>query len=82
MKHLIKKLGMMPPNVLTPIVLAQYFQEQKYACIKGEELAGLKAVGGSKAWLGHTKTGSAYKNDVPTGAMYKTLKKFLEEFYE
>lgn len=47
----------MPPNVLTPVKLAQYFQEQKFAFVSGNELAGLKAVGGSKAWLGHTKVG-------------------------
>ncbi len=54
---LIKELGLMPPNELTPIRLAQYFQEQKYAYVSGNELAGLKAVGGSKAWLGHSKVG-------------------------
>jgi len=64
MKHLIKKLGMMPPNVLTPIVLAQYFQEQKYAYVNSEELAGLRAVGGGKACLGHTKIGRAENSSV------------------
>ena len=54
---LIKELGLMPPNVLTPVKLAQYFQEQKYAFVSGNELAGLKAVGGSKAWLGHSVVG-------------------------
>lgn len=54
---LIKELGLMPPNVLTPVKLAQHFQEQKYAFVSGNELAGLKAVGGSKAWLGHSVVG-------------------------
>jgi len=54
---LIKKLGLMPPNELTPIVLAKHFQEQTYAFTSGNQLAGLKAVGGSKAWLGHSVVG-------------------------
>ena len=52
---LIKKLGLMPPNVLTPIKLAEYFQQQTFA--SSTELAGLKAVGCSKAWLGHSEVG-------------------------
>lgn len=54
---MIKELGLMPPNILTPAKLAQYFQDQKYAFVSGDELAGLKAVGGSKAWLGHSVVG-------------------------
>ena len=63
---LIKELGLMPPNELTPVKLAQYFQEQEYAYVSGNELAGLKAVGGSKAWLGHSKVG---KSMFPTTAI-------------
>ncbi len=55
---LIKELGLMPPNELTPIKLANYFQEQIFAYVSGNRLAGHKAVGGSKAWLGHSKIGT------------------------
>lgn len=55
--NLIKKLGLMPPNELTPVILAGYFQEREYAPISQNRLNGLKAVGGSKAWLGHSKVG-------------------------
>lgn len=50
---LIKKLGLMPPNILTPSKLADYFQEKS----NNEKLTGHLAVGGSKAWLGHSKVG-------------------------
>ena len=46
----------MPPNVLTPIRLAEHFQEKTYA-FTSTQLAGLKAVGGSKAWLGYSRVG-------------------------
>lgn len=61
-KSLIKELGLMPPNVLTPVKLAQYFDEQKFAFVNGNELAGLKAVGGTKAWLGHSVVGKGTSN--------------------
>lgn len=61
---LIKKLGLMPPNELTPIKLAEYFQERTFAFVNGKELAGLKAVGGSKAWLGYTHTGKGSSSAV------------------
>lgn len=48
---------MMPPNELTPVKLAEYFQEKKFAFVSSNELAGLKAVGGTKAWLGYSKVG-------------------------
>ncbi len=54
---LIKELGMMPPNILTPIKLAEYFHHQTYAFVNNGQLAGLSAVGGSKAWLGHSVVG-------------------------
>ena len=54
---LIKELGLMPPNRLTPVELSQYFQERKFAFVGGNEMAGLKAVGGTKAWMGHSKVG-------------------------
>lgn len=54
---LIKELGLMPPNELTPFKLAQYFQEQKFAFVHEKELAGLKAVGGIKAWMGYSRVG-------------------------
>jgi leucyl aminopeptidase len=53
---LIKELGLMPPNKLTPIELANYFQEKEFASTS-PNLVGLKTVGGSKAWLGHSKVG-------------------------
>ena len=58
----------MPPNELTPVKLAQYFQEQEFA-YTSKSLAGLKAVGGKKAWLGHTKVGN---KPIPTGQHYPT----------
>jgi leucyl aminopeptidase len=54
---LIKELGLMPPNELTPIKLAQYFEEQTHGLSAGNKLAGHKAVGGNKAWLGHSIVG-------------------------
>lgn len=53
---LIKKLGLMPPNELTPVKLAQYFDEQEYAFVS-KHLAGHRAVGASKSWLGYSKVG-------------------------
>lgn len=63
---LIKKLGLMPPNVLTPVKLAEYFQEKEYA-FTSNKLAGLKAVGCSKAWLGYSKVGKGTKNIAIVG---------------
>lgn len=50
MKKLIKKLGLMPPNVLTPHKLALYFD----IAYSGPELVGINAVGGGEGWLGQT----------------------------
>jgi leucyl aminopeptidase len=54
---LIKKLGLMPPNELTPVVLAEQFKEKTYAFTSSTELVGLSAVGRSKAWLGYSRVG-------------------------
>lgn len=53
-KKLITKLGLMPPNVLTPHKLASYFTDRTYAYTSPEELAGLYGVGRSLAWMGHS----------------------------
>lgn len=58
---LIKKLGLMPPNILTPIKLANYFQDKIYAWVS-PYLIGLKAVGGQTAWMGRTSYGLKKKN--------------------
>ncbi len=47
----------MPPNELTPMKLAEMFQKQTFAWTDKEKLAGLHAVGRSKAWLGYSKVG-------------------------
>ena len=54
---LIKELGLMPPNELTPRKLATYFQNQSYASSHYTQLAGLHAVGGDKAYLGYSVVG-------------------------
>lgn len=56
--QLIKDLGLMPPNELTPIKLAEYFDKKTYAFVT-PDLVGLRTVGGSKAWLGHSRVGKA-----------------------
>ena len=48
----------MPPNELTPIKLAEHFQEKEFA-LTSPRLVGLKTVGGSKAWLGYSKVGKS-----------------------
>lgn len=63
-KSLIRKLGLMPPNVLTPSVLADYFQKKLYALSGNNKLAGLNAVGGSKAWLGISSHLNEGKNNI------------------
>lgn len=50
---LIKKLGNMPPNVLTPKRLASHFE----VILDGPNLVGIKAVGGVDGVLGHTQLG-------------------------
>jgi leucyl aminopeptidase len=60
-KKIIVELGLMPPNILTPIKLASMFNHKEFAHTS-KELVGLKAVGGSKAWLGHTQVGKKESN--------------------
>jgi len=55
--QLIKKLGLMPPNELTPIKLSEHFQHREFAWTSKEKLAGLYAVGRSTGWLGYSKVG-------------------------
>ena len=55
-KKLIIELGQMPPNVLTPEVLAGKFQHSIHAALD-EGLVGLRAVGGTKAYMGNTVLG-------------------------
>lgn len=55
---LIKKLGLMPPNVLTPEALAGYFDMYSI----GVDNVGINAVGGGEGWLGYTPLG---KDDSP-----------------
>jgi leucyl aminopeptidase len=52
-KKLIKKLGLMPPNVLTPLELACYFEEHHH-----DGLPGHHAVGRDNSFLGKTVTGN------------------------
>lgn len=52
--QLIKKLGLMPPNKLTPGRLASYFKHREWALGK---YTGIYAVGGDTGLLGYTKTG-------------------------
>lgn len=53
---LIKKLGLMPPNILTPSKLADYFD----LSIDAHPLAyaGIHAVGAGEGYLGFTQTGT------------------------
>lgn len=51
---LIKKLGLMPPNVLTPHKLASYFDFAECSSIH----VGIQAVGGGEGWLGYTAVGT------------------------
>jgi len=59
-KKLIIELGQMPPNVLTPKVLAGKFQHSIHAALD-EGLVGLRAVGGNKAYMGNTVLGGGNK---------------------
>ncbi len=53
-KALIKKLGLMPPNVLTPIELSSYFSMSQ----NSYGHAGLHAVGAGNGRLGFSRTGT------------------------
>lgn len=55
--NLIKKLGLMPPNILTPDELVSYFDVAE--C--NREHVGIQAVGGNAGWLGYTRVGG-YEN--------------------
>jgi leucyl aminopeptidase len=57
-KKLIKQLGLMPPNVLTPHALASHFDESHWVGEHFTRFAGLHAVGGTKAYLGKSTTGN------------------------
>jgi len=59
-KKLIIELGQLPPNVLTPEVLAGKFQHGIPAALD-EGMVGLRAVGGNKAYMGNTVLGSGEK---------------------
>lgn len=54
---LIKKLGLMPPNILTPRVLVEYFDHRikAFPAIN----AGLYAVGAGEGYLGCSRTGTS-----------------------
>lgn len=56
--NLIKKLGNMPPNVLTPAALARYFELSS----RDPHYVGVNAVGGGDGWLGYTHLGA---EDIP-----------------
>lgn len=49
---LIKRLGLMPPNVLTPDELASYFDTYS------ADYVGIQAVGGGEGWMGYTPLGT------------------------
>jgi len=53
---LIKHLGNLPANVLSPIKLAEEFDTQRYAYVD-PHLVGLSAVGGPRSWLGRSVRG-------------------------
>lgn len=52
-KKLIKRLGLMPPNILTPKKLVSYFDMAS----ANRDCVGIQAVGGGEGYLGYTALG-------------------------
>jgi leucyl aminopeptidase len=52
--NLIKKLGRLPPNILSPEALAMYFD----TATNNKQYVGINAVGGGDGWLGYTPLGT------------------------
>jgi len=69
---LITELGLMAPNILTPVALAERFDSKVYSFISPEHV-GLRTIGGSKAWMGFSSTGQDFEGGFKVAIVGKGI---------